>query len=89
VKNENIFGAGGGMTTIDKVIGAIDALSSILAAAFWLRSAVIDVPDNIDTIVRELQRIGWWNSAAAQAAVVASLCAAWLFVKQLPYKPWV
>jgi hypothetical protein len=50
---------------------------------------VIDVPDNIDTIVRELQRTGWWNSAAAQAAVVASLCAAWLFVKQLLYEPWI
>jgi hypothetical protein len=77
------------MGTIDKAIGAIGAMSSILAAAFWLRSAVISVPDNIDTIVRELQRIGWWNSAAAQAAVVASLCAAWLFVKQLPHKPWI
>jgi hypothetical protein len=77
------------MTTIDKVIGAIGAVSSILAAAFWLRSALIDVPNNIDTIVRELQRIGWWNSAAAQAAVVASLCAAWLFIRQFPHKPWI
>ena len=77
------------MTTIDKVIGAIGALSSMAAAAFWLRSAVINVPDNIDTIVRELQRISWWNSAAAQAAVVASLCAACLFVGQLPHKPWI
>jgi hypothetical protein len=72
------------MNTIDKAIGVIGVLSSILAAAFWLRSALIDVPNNLDTIVGELQRIGWWNSAAAQAAVVASLCAAWLFVKQLP-----
>jgi hypothetical protein len=40
--------------------------------------------------VRELQRIGWWNSAAAwAAAVVASLCAALIFLKQFPYKPFV
>ena len=85
-RKQIIFGRGAvTVTTIDKIIGTVGALSSILAAAFWLRSALIDVPDNIDTIVRELQRIGWWNSAAAQAAVIASLCAAWLFVKQ----PWV
>jgi hypothetical protein len=77
------------MSTLDKIIGIVGTLSSISAAAFWLRSATIEVPDNIDTIVRELQRIGWWNSAAAQAAVVASLCAAWLFVKQLSWKPWI
>jgi hypothetical protein len=71
------------MTTIDKIIGGVGALSSILAAACWLQSAMIEVPDNIDTIVHELQRIGWWNSAAAQAAVVGSLCAAWLFIRQL------
>jgi hypothetical protein len=73
------------MSTIDKILGGIGAASSLLAAAFWLRSAVIDVPDNIDTIVRELQRIGWWNSAAALAAVVASICAASLFVTQFPH----
>jgi uncharacterized membrane protein YbhN (UPF0104 family) len=78
-----------GMNTIDKIIRAIGALASILAAVFWLRSALLDVPDNIDTIVRELQRIGWWNSAAAWAAVVASLCAALIFLKQFPYKPFV
>jgi hypothetical protein len=71
------------MSPLDKIIGIVGTLSSISAAAFWLRSATLEVPDNIDTIVRELQRIGWWNSAAAQATVVASLCAAWLFVKQL------
>jgi hypothetical protein len=76
------------MSTLDKIIGIVGTVSSISAAAFWLRSATIEVPDNIDTIVHELQRIGWWNSAAAQATVlaslcVASLCVAWLFVKQL------
>ena len=87
-ERRNIFGVPL-MTTIDKIIGAIGALASILAAVFWLRSALLDVPDNIDTIVRELQRIGWWNSAAAWAAVVASLCAALIFLKQFPYKPFV
>jgi hypothetical protein len=41
---------------------ALGVLSSILAAVFWLRSAVIDVPDTIDKVVPELQRIGSWNS---------------------------
>ena len=88
-KPKNNFGWERSVTAVDKIVGAIGALSSISAAAFWLRSALIDVPDNIDTIVHELQRIGWWNSAAALSAVIASLCAAWLFVKQLPHKPWI
>ena len=70
------------MSLIDKIIGAVGVVASILAAAFWHRSALIEVPDNIDTIVQELQRISWWNSAAAQGAFVASICAAWLFFRQ-------
>jgi hypothetical protein len=34
------------------------------AAVLWFNSARIEVPDNIDTIVQELQRIGYWNGWA-------------------------
>jgi hypothetical protein len=63
------------MNKLDKSIGVIDTA----AAIFWLRSAPIEVPDNNDALVQELQRIAWWNSWAAWASVVASLCAAWAF----------
>jgi hypothetical protein len=55
------------------VIRIIVAAAASLAALFWLRSAVIKVPDNIDTIVRELQRIAWWNGMAAGFSFVAAL----------------
>jgi hypothetical protein len=44
------------------VVNAITAVASAVAASCWLRSALIQVPDNIDTIVGELQRIGYWNT---------------------------
>jgi hypothetical protein len=53
-------------------INAIIAVASFIAAACWLRSALIQVPNNIDTIVEELQRIGYWNGLAAAAACVAA-----------------
>jgi hypothetical protein len=42
-------------------------------------ASLIEVPDNIDTIVGELQRIGRLNAWAAVAALVAALCAAYGF----------
>jgi hypothetical protein len=50
-------------------ISIVDLLSSGIAAAFWLRAALITVPDNIDTFVTELQRAGRWNAAGAAACV--------------------
>jgi hypothetical protein len=50
------------------VIGAAVAL---IAAACWFYSARIEVPNNIDTIVGELQRIG--NGWAAGASCAAAL----------------
>ena len=55
------------------VIRVIAATAAFLAAIFWIRSAVIEVPNNIDTIVGELQRIAWWNAIAAVSACVAAL----------------
>jgi hypothetical protein len=58
------------------VIHAALAIALLFAAAFWLRSALIKVPDNIDTIVDELRRIGHWNSLAALASCAAAVLAA-------------
>ncbi len=40
---------------------------------------VVYVPDNLDTIIDELKRIGRWNAAAASAASLAALCATYVF----------
>jgi hypothetical protein len=55
------------------IIGVVAALA---AAGLWLRASVIDVPDNIDTIAGEIQRVGRWNTWAAFASFVAALCSA-------------
>jgi hypothetical protein len=62
--------------TIHIFFRGILALAALLAAGFWLRSALIEVPDNIDTIVAELQRVGRWNSMAAGASCATALLGA-------------
>jgi hypothetical protein len=67
----------------DHIIGGAGILSSIMAAALWWYASTLEVPDNIDTFIRELQRISKWNSYAAIATGVAALCVALTFGKQL------
>ena len=55
----------------------------VLAAYWWLRASLVKVPDNIDTIVAALQRASRLNAYGAGAAVVAALCAAFLFARQM------
>jgi hypothetical protein len=43
------------------IVRVLLAGAALTAAVFWFVSARIEVPDNINTIVRELQRIGRWN----------------------------
>jgi hypothetical protein len=69
---------------MDKMIAVVGIAASLLAAGLWLWASLITVPDNIDTIVAELQRIGRINAGAAFAAVVAALCAAFTFWRSLP-----
>ncbi len=69
---------------MDKMIAVVGIAASLLAAGLWLWASLITVPDNIDTIVAELQRIGRINAGAAGAAVVAALCAAYSFWRSLP-----
>jgi hypothetical protein len=68
---------------MDKVVTSIGLVASLAAAIFWLWGSLISVPDNIDTMVGELQRIGRVNAWAALAALVAAVCAAYGFWRQL------
>jgi hypothetical protein len=67
---------------LDVFVGFIGAAASLFAAAFWLYSSLIKVPNNRDTIVDELRRINRWSSYGAMAAAVAALCAAYMFYIQ-------
>jgi hypothetical protein len=67
---------------MDRIVAIIGMAASLAAAGLWLWGSLIDVPNNIDTIVGELQRIGKVNAWAATAALIAALCAAYAFGKQ-------
>ncbi len=71
------------MQTLDLLIGTLGVLAAIAAGGLWLYASLITVPDNIDTIVGEMQRIGRWNAYGAWAAVVGALCAAYVFGRNL------
>jgi hypothetical protein len=62
---------------LEKVIGIVGVIAALAAAGLWLRASVLKVPDNLDTIVGELQRMGRWNAWAAFASFVAALCGAY------------
>jgi hypothetical protein len=61
------------------LVNVVGSIAAIIAAGLWLYASLITVPNNIDTIVGELQRISRWNAYAAWAAVVAALCAGYAF----------
>ncbi len=71
------------MTITIEVAGYIGTAAALIAAIFWLRVSLIEVPDIFETFIGELQRIGRWNSAAAMAATVAAICAAVIFFQQI------
>jgi hypothetical protein len=64
-------------------VNLVGTVAGIVAAICWLVSAKIAAPNNIYTMGDELERMGRWNSYAAMAAVVASLCAAATFAQAL------
>ena len=69
------------METLDQVIKGIAAAFAIAAAGCWLYASLIPVPDNLDTIVAELQRISRWNAYAAGSAGLGAVCAVYLFLR--------
>ena len=54
------------------IVRASPAVAAIVAAVLWFVSSRIKVPNDIDTIVGQLQRIGRWNSRAALASCIAA-----------------
>ncbi len=57
-------------------------LFAIVAAVFWLWGALFTVPDNIDTFISVLQKIGRLNAVAATSAALGAICGAYLFWRQ-------
>lgn len=68
---------------MDRAIALLGVIFSLLAAGLWLWASLIKVPDNIDTIVGKLQRMGRVNAGAAGAAVIAATCAAYGFWRSM------
>jgi hypothetical protein len=58
------------------IVRVIVAVAAMTAAVLWFNSARVEVPDNIDTIVQELQRIGYWNGWAARCSCIAAFLGA-------------
>jgi len=59
--------------------GSIGAFAALVAAGFWLWASLIKVPDNLDTFISVLQKIGRLNAYAAFAAAVSALFGALSF----------
>ena len=67
-------------TLMRVVINLIGALSALVAAALWFRSTTVSMPDRLDDIAEELQRVGRWNAWAAGACISAlAQCLHFLF----------
>ncbi|MBB3018461.1 hypothetical protein FHR70_001515 [Microvirga lupini] len=70
------------MKELDLFMSSLGAVSALAAAGLFLYSSRIEVPDNIDTMMGEIQRIGRWNSYGCWAAFVGALCASYVFARQ-------
>ncbi len=60
-------------TLVRVVINLIGAVSALVAAALWFRSTTVSMPDRLDGIAKELQRVGRWNAWAAGATCISAL----------------
>ena len=67
---------------LDFAVRALGILAMLAAALLWLWASSIDVPNNIDTIVGELQWAGRLNAYAAICAAVGSLCVIYEFARE-------
>jgi hypothetical protein len=63
------------------VINLVGAISALVAAGLWFRSTAVSMPDRLDEIAWELQRVGRWNAWAAGATCISALaqCLHFLF----------
>ena len=72
---------GGSDMTIDVIVSGIVAIAALVAAGFWLWSALTPVPDNQDTFIAALQYAGRLNSLAALSAAIGAICRSILFAR--------
>ena len=68
-------------TLVRFVLNLIGAVSALVAAELWFRSTTVSMPDRLDAIAMELQRVGRWNAWAAGATCISALsqCLHFLF----------
>jgi hypothetical protein len=68
-------------TLVRLIINLIGAVSALIAAGLWFRSTTVSMPDRLDAIAAELQRVGRWNAWAAGATCISALsqCLHFLF----------
>jgi len=68
-------------TLVRLIINLIGAASALIAAGLWFRSTTVSMPDRLDAIAAELQRVGRWNAWAAGATCISALsqCLHFLF----------
>jgi hypothetical protein len=59
-------------TLVRFVLNLIGAVSALLAAGLWFRSTTVSMPDRLDAIAAELQRVGRWNAWAAGATCISA-----------------
>jgi hypothetical protein len=57
------------------VLEVVVVVGGLIAAAFWLASAYVTVPDNPNSFIAPLQRIGKLNSIGAAGASAAAIAA--------------
>jgi hypothetical protein len=69
------------MSSTDRWIAAVGAVSSLGAAGFWLWASLLPVPNNQDTFIEALQLSSRINAIAAICASAAAICAAYSFLK--------
>lgn len=74
---------------IDNYATFLGALASLAAAVFWIWSSMVDVPDNIDTIIAALQLASKLSGYAALAAAVAAICGLFLCIRRWGESAWV
>ena len=64
---------------IEPISLAMDGLflfAALGSALCWVKAGSVAIPDNIDTIVREMRRAARWSKLAAYFAAIAAVVAA-------------
>ena len=69
--------------TTNTIASGLGMIAALIAAYWWLRASLIEVPDNIDTFIAALQKASRLNAHGAAWAVVAALCGAIISASQL------